>query len=71
MAVEISPQNRGLRTLQSLVDQLLNSGIKPDVSVPIVLGEFLSKSCLSDSTSFGRSTSLCTLMMSAVDSFGL
>ena len=43
MAVEISPQNRGLRTLQSLVDQLLNSGIKPDVSVPIVLGGFLSK----------------------------
>ena len=43
MAVEISPQNRGLRTLQSLVDQLLNSGIKPDVSVPIVLGRFLSK----------------------------
>ena len=42
MAVEISPQNRGLRTLQSLVDQLLNSRIKPDISVPIVLGEFLS-----------------------------
>jgi hypothetical protein len=44
MAVEISPENRGLQTLRSLVDQVVNSGIVPDVSVPIVLGELLAVS---------------------------
>jgi hypothetical protein len=37
MAVQISPENRGLRNLQDLMDEVRSVRYKADVSVPIVL----------------------------------
>lgn len=42
--VKVSPENQGLLNLQSLVERVLKSGTKPDVSVPIVLGKSLANS---------------------------